>query len=112
MEKERMSIITWKDVVKLAIGIMLGLTPALYIMKSSAEVQVEPVTENYITYEYEPTVYDIVEERKDMIHALWVDSVYYAIPESVLNQILVNKGTRLSHIAIVEEYLKSQNEMP
>ena len=110
MEKERRSIITWMDVIKLALGIMIGLTPAIYIMKSSAEVEAEPVTENYVPYEYEPTIYDILEERKDMIHALWVDSVYYAIPESVLIQILVDKGTKLSHIAIVEEYLKNKSK--
>ena len=39
MEKERISIITWKDVIKLALGIMLGLTPAIYIMKYSTEVK-------------------------------------------------------------------------
>lgn len=110
MEKERKSIITWMDATKLALGIMIGLTPAIYIMKSSAEVEAEPVTENYVPYEYEPTIYDILEERKDMIHALWVDSVYYAIPESILIQILVDKGTKLSHIAIVEEYLKNKSK--
>ena len=110
MEKERKSIITWMDVIKLALGIMIGLTPAIYIMKSSAKVEAEQVTENYVPYEYEPTIYDILEERKDMIHALWVDSVYYAIPESVLIQILVDKGTKLSQIAIVEEYLKKKSK--
>ena len=45
-----------------------------------------------------------------MIHALWVDSVYYAMPESILTQILVQKGTKLSRIAIVEEYLKIKKE--
>ena len=110
MEKERKSIITWMDVIKLALGIMIGLTPAIYIMKSSAEVEAEPVTENYVPYEYEPTIYDILQERQDMIHALWVDSVYYAIPESVLIQILVDKGTKISHIAIVEEYLKNKSK--
>ena len=79
-------------------------------MKSSAKVEAEQVTENYVPYEYEPTIYDILEERKDMIHALWVDSVYYAIPESVLIQILVDKGTKLSQIAIVEEYLKKKSK--
>ena len=110
MEKERKSIITWMDVTKLALGIMIGLTPAIYIMKSSAEVEAEPVTENYVPYEYEPTIYDILQERQDMIYALWVDSVYYAIPESVLIQILVDKGTKISHIAIVEEYLKNKSK--
>ena len=110
MKKERRSIITWMDVIKLALGIMIGLTPAIYIMKSSAEVKVESISENYVPYEYEPTIYDILEERKDMIHALWVDSVYYAIPENILIQILVDKGTKLSHIAIVEEYLKNKSK--
>ena len=110
MEKERKSIITWMDATKLALGIMIGLTPAIYIMKSSAEVEAESISENYVPYEYEPTIYDILEERKDMIHALWVDSVYYAIPESVLIQILVDKGTKISHIAIVEEYLKNKGK--
>lgn len=45
-----------------------------------------------------------------MIHALWVDSVYYAMSERILTQILVQKGTKLSRIAIVEEYLKIKKE--
>ena len=110
MEKERISIITWKDVIKLALGIMIGLTPAIYIMKYSAEVEIKSASDNYVSYEYVPTIYDMLEEREDMIHALWVDSVYYAIPESVLIQILVDKGTKLSHIAIVEEYLKNKGK--
>ena len=101
---------TYISIRQLALGIMIGLTPAIYIMKSSAEIEAEQVTENYVPYEYEPTIYDILEERKDMIHALWVDSVYYAIPESFLIQILVDKGTKLSHIAIVEEYLKNKGK--
>lgn len=109
MEKERISIITWKDVIKLALGIMLGLTPAIYIMKYSTEVKEKYVKENHVSYEYEPTIYDILEEREDIIHAEWVDSVYYyAIPDSSLIKILVNRGTKLSHIAIVEEYLKNK----
>jgi len=102
---ERKSIFTWQDAIKLAIGIMLGLTPTVYIMKSSVKVEEEPKNESYIEYVYTPTVYDILEEREDMIHALWVDSVYYTMPESILTQILVNKGTKLSRMAIVEEYL-------
>ena len=107
---ERISIITWKDVIKLALGIMLGLTPTVYIMKSSVEVEEEPKDESYFEYVYVPTVYDILEEREDMIHAMWVDSVYYAMPESILTHILVQKGTELSRIAIVEEYLKTKKE--
>lgn len=107
---ERISIITWKDVIKLALGIMLGLTPTVYIMKYGVKVEEEPKNENYyFEYDYTPTVYDILEEREGMIHALWVDSVYYAMPESILTQILVQKGTKLSRIAIVEEYLKINN---
>jgi len=67
---ERKSIITWKDVAKLALGIMLGLTPTIYIMKFSVKAKEEPKKENYIEYVYAPTVYNILEEREDMIHAL------------------------------------------
>lgn len=107
---ERKSIITWRDAIKLAVGIMLGLTPTIYIMKSSVKVEEEPKNDYYFEYDYIPTVYDILEEREDMIHALWVDSVYYAMPESILTQILVNKGTKLSRIAIIEEYLKLKKD--
>ena len=108
---ERKSIITWKDVAKLALGIMLGLTPTVYIMKSSVKAEEEPKNENvYFEYDYIPTVYDILEEREDMIHTLWVDSIYYAMPEDILTQILVNKGTKISRIASVEEYLKIKKE--
>ena len=107
---ERKSIITWKDVIKLAVGIVLGLTPTMYIMKSSVKVEEGPIRVHNIEYDYIPSVYDVLEEREGMIHALWIDSVYYAMSESILTQILVNKGTKLSRIAIVEEYLKIKKE--
>ena len=107
---KRISIISWKDVIKLALGIMLGLTPTVYIINSSVKAEEEPKNESYTEYVYTPTIYDILEEREDMIHAMWVDSVYYAMPESILTHILVQKGTELSRIAIVEEYLKTKME--
>lgn len=66
---EAKSIVTWKDAIKLAIGIMLGLTPTIYIMKTSVKVEEEPKSVHPFEYDYTPTVYDILEEREGMIHA-------------------------------------------
>lgn len=71
----------------------------------------KPITEevNYVDTveqcdEYVPTVSDILQERADIKYALWVDSVYLNMPEQILTQMLVNKGTTLSIEEIVEDY--------
>ena len=55
-------------------------------------------------YSYTPTVHDVLTERKELKYALWVDSVYLNMPEQILIQMLVSKGTTLSIIEIVEDY--------
>lgn len=70
----------------------------------------KPITEevNYIDTveqcEYVPTVSDVLQERADIKYALWVDSVYLNIPEQILTQMLVSKGTTMSIEEIVEDY--------
>ena len=64
----------------------------------------------YMEYGYIPTVEDILTEREELRHALWVDSVYMTIPENILTQILVTKGTQISVEKIVEEYVKNKNQ--
>ena len=126
---KRKTVITWQDVVKLAIGITIGLTPAILIMKRHSILSPKPSTEKspsahteekspniimtdsvYMEYGYIPTVEDILTEREELRHALWVDSVYMTIPENILTQILVTKGTQISVEKIVEEYVKNKNQ--
>lgn len=66
----------------------------------------EPVTTELIEQEmpYVPTVHDVLEERKELQYALWVDSVYLNMPEQILIQMLASKGTTLSIVEIVEDY--------
>lgn len=59
-------------------------------------------------YEYVPTVHDVLQERKDLRYALWVDSVYLNMPEQILTHMLVTKGTTISMIEIVEDYWKNR----
>ena len=59
-------------------------------------------------YEYVPTVQEILEQRQELKYALFVDSVYLKIPEQILVNILVNKGTTLSTVEIVEDYINNK----
>ena len=130
---ERKTIITWLDVAKLAIGIMIGLTPALLVMKgdsvldSIAKAAKETktsspnitMTEDQDTifidpfcdeYYKTPTIEDVLNMREELRYSLWVDSIYLAMPKDILIRILTNKGTQESVIEIVEEYIKNKDK--
>ena len=130
---ERKTIITWLDVAKLAIGIMIGLTPTLLIMKGDSRLDSIPkvaketktsspnitITKDQNTiliepscdeYYKTPTIEDVLNEREELRYSLWVDSIYLAIPEDILVRILTDKGTQESVIKIVEEYIKNKNQ--
>lgn len=128
---ERKTIITWLDVAKLAIGIMIGLTPALLVMKgdsvldSIAKAAKETktsspnitMTEDQDTIfidpfcdEYYKTIEDVLNMREELRYSLWVDSIYLAMPKDILIRILTNKGTQESVIEIVEEYIKNKDK--
>lgn len=59
-------------------------------------------------YEYVPTVQEVLEQRQELKYALFVDSVYLKIPEQILTNILVTKGTTLSIVEIVEDYISNK----
>lgn len=130
---ERKTIITWLDVAKLAIGIMIGLTPALLIMKGNSVLDSIPkaaketkapspnitmienqdtifIDPSYDEYYKTPTIEDVLNEREDLRYSLWVDSIYLAMPEDILVRILTDMGTQESVIKIVEEYIKNKNQ--
>ena len=130
---ERKTIITWLDVAKLAMGIMIGLTPAILIMKwdsilapipkaaketktsspniTMAEDQdtifIDPFCDEYYKI---PSTEDVLNEREELRYSLWVDSIYLAMPKDILIRILTNKGTQESVIEIVEEYIKNKDK--
>lgn len=57
---------------------------------------------------YVPTVHDVLEERDEWKYQNFIDSVYLCMPEQVLVQMLVSKGTTISPQEIVEDYLKNK----
>ena len=65
-----------------------------------------PVTDSIeqCDYAHVPTVYEVLEQRQELKYALWCDSVYLSIPEQILTQMLVTKGTTVSISEIVEDY--------
>ena len=68
------------------------------------ETQDEYVTESdSIDYE-EITVQDYMESRNAIKESIRIDSVYLAIPDSILEKILINHGTSLSNTEIVNIY--------
>lgn len=59
--------------------------------------------------EYLPTVYDILQEREEMRYMVFIDSVYLKIPEQILTHILITKGTTVSIMEIVENYINNKD---
>ena len=57
---------------------------------------------------YVPTVYDVLEERKDWKYQNFIDSVYLQMPEQILTHMLVTKGTTISPQEVVEDYLANK----
>ena len=57
---------------------------------------------------YVPTVHDILEEREEWKYQNFIDSVYLQMPEQILTQMLVTKGTTISPQEIVEDYLTNK----
>ena len=125
---DRKSIITWKDAIKLAFGIMIGLTSTLLIIigvsKTESEDELvidEEVREVYhnkividkdsiidLNEEFMPSVEDILNEREECKYMRYIDSIYMAMPQEILTHILIQKGTSLLMTEIVEEYLENK----
>lgn len=69
--------------------------------------ETDSIEQNY--EEYLPTVYDVLQEREEMRYMQMVDSVYLIIPEQILTHMLVTKGTTMSMMEIVEDYLNNKS---
>ena len=122
------SIFKWMDAIKLAIGIMVGLTGTLLIIISISKTEsedeqvideeVREVYHNKIVIDkdsiidlnevYIPTVEDILNEREECKYMRYIDSIYMAMPQEILTHILIQKGTTLLMTEIVEEYLENK----
>lgn len=129
---KKKSIISWLDVIKLAIGIMIGITPMLliFINYSTIEPNIKddekpflPITienvekedstiydESFEEYEYKMSVEEILEERERIRYEYWIDSIYLAMPEKILVYILNENKTDRTSQGIVEEYVKNKKE--
>ena len=129
---KKKSVISWLDVLKLAIGIMVGITPMLLIfinystiepnVKSDAKPILPVIVENtekedstiydesLEEYEYKMSVEEILEERERIRYEYWIDSIYLAMPEKILVYILNENKTDRTSQGIVEEYVKNKKE--
>lgn len=56
-----------------------------------------------------PTVQEVLQWRENMRLDKYVDSVFLVMPEQVLTQILVTKGTDLSNHEIVSIYISNKD---
>lgn len=56
-----------------------------------------------------PTVQEVLQWRESMRLDKYVDSVFLVMPEQVLTQILVTKGTGLSNHEIVSIYISNKD---
>lgn len=123
------SIISWLDVIKLAIGIMIGVTPMLLIFmdysvkefkeekKNVAPPKIEieekqdtVFVESLGDVGYVYTIDKIIEMRESSRHYLFLDSIYMAMPEDILRAILKEKGTNLEMEDLVKEYLNNKKK--
>ena len=126
---ERKSIISWFDVIKLAIGIMIGVTPMLLIFMDYSEKEFKEEKKNVappkieieekqdtifveslgdVGYVY--TIDEIIEMREASRYYLYLDSIYMAMPEDILRAILKEKGTNLEMEDLVKEYLNNKKK--
>ena len=87
------------------------LTLCAVLLESCTFFNKKPIDEPPVTdsieqcdYAHVPTVYEVLEQRQELKYALWCDSVYLSIPEQILTQMLVTKGTTVSISEIVEDY--------
>lgn len=65
-------------------------------------------TDSIEQWQHVPTVHDILVEREEWKRSKYVDSVYLNMPEQILVQMLVAKGTTISVDEIVEDYLANK----
>ena len=68
----------------------------------------ETVVETDTVYNYVPTVHDVLQAREDWKYQNFIDSVYLNMPEQIITQMLVTKGTTISEQEIVEDYLANK----
>ena len=124
----RKSIITWLDVIKLAMGIMIGVTPMMLIFINYSEKEfkkkevsqhpkIEIVEKQDTIYEdlddcfeYKMTAEEILNERENLRYVIWVDSVYMTIPDEILVYIVNEDKTDRSSQGIVEEYIANKKK--
>ena len=87
--------------------VMLALATCISCKQQQHEIieitEPDSIEQNY--EEYLPTVYDVLEEREEMRYMRMIDSVYLTIPEQILTHLLVTKGTTISILEIVEDYI-------
>ena len=69
-------------------------------------IELDSIEQNY--EEYLPTIYEILQEREEMRYIKMVDSVYLTMPETILTHILMTKGTTISILEIVEDYINNK----
>lgn len=92
-------------------AVIITLAACISCSKQHHEQQIiEPVESDSIEQyeEWVPTVYDILSEREEIRYMRMIDSVYLQIPEPILIHMLTVKGTTISQLEIVEEYLNNK----
>lgn len=67
------------------------------------------VVESDTIEHYTPTVQEVLQWRENMRLDNYTDSVFLAMPEQILTQILVTKGTDLSNHEIVAIYISNKD---
>lgn len=83
-------------------AVLLGSCQHIRHQQIDESVEIDSV--ELCEYNPVPTIQEVLEERKELQYALWVDSVYLNMPEQILVNMLVSKGTTISIVEIVEDY--------
>lgn len=108
---ERKSMIAWMDAIKLAVGIMLGLTSTLLVIMYIAEGKDKSDAEyGYEEKEWEPTIEERLLLREKWRAERQIDSIYMALPDEILIAIYTECGTMLTECGVVVEYCRDQEK--
>ena len=121
-ETKKETVLTLKKIALISLISLLLIIPLTMISGvidereySRREVKTEIQDTIFIAsfcdeYYKTPTIEDVLNIREELRYALWVDSIYLAIPEDILVRILADRGTQESVIEIVEEYIKNKDK--
>lgn len=92
-------------VILMVCAVLLGSCSHMAQRHIDESIETDSIEQEYY---HVPTVYDVLQAREDWKYQNFIDSVYLNMPEQIIIQMLVTKGTTISEQEIVEDYIKNK----